>query len=245
MELVPTFMGAHEFPPEYRDDRDGYVDLIIEEMIPAVERQGIAQFIDVFCEEGWFTPEQTRRILAAGVEAGLYPRLHADEFAPSGACDIAAEFEAASADHIMAATDDGIRAMAEAGVIGTILPGTTLFLGKHSYARVRDMVALGLDIAVATDFNPGSCMSQNLPLAAQIACTQAKLLPHEAVAGITRNAARSLRLEDRLGSLAEGREADLVGLRIPSWQTLLYHFGVNHTELVFKHGTLVYERCKG
>ena len=242
VELIPTFMGAHDFPPEYRDDRDGYVDMIVEEMIPAVARQGIARFIDVFCEKGWFTPEQTRRILTAGVQAGLYPRLHADEFAPSGACDIAAEFEAASADHLMAADDAGIRALAAAGVIGTVLPGTTLFLGKHDYAPVRDMIAMGLKIAVATDFNPGSCMTQNLPLAAQIACMQAGLLPHEAVAGITVNAAQSLRIADRLGTLEQGREADLVGLAIPSWQTFLYHFGVNHTELVFKHGALVYER---
>ena len=242
LELVPTFMGAHEFPEEFRDNRDGYVDLVCGEMIPAVAAQGIARFVDVFCEQGVFTPKQTARILAAGMAHGLKPRIHADEFAESGGAQVAARFHALSADHLMAVGAQGIRALADAGVVATLLPGTSLFLGKKRYADARALIQAGVTVAVATDFNPGSCMSQNLPLMGHLACTQMGMSPEEAMAAITCNAAKSLGLSS-VGRIVPGMRADLAGLAIPAMDDFFYHFGVNHTAFVMKSGCLVWEAC--
>ncbi len=170
INVVPTFLGAHDFPHEFADNRRGYVDLICDEMIPAVTKQGIAQFCDVFCENGWFDVESSRRILETGKEHGLKPRLHADEFVASGAAELAAEVDAFSADHLMHVSDEGIRKMAEAGVVAILLPGTTFFLGKQTYAPARKLMDAGVEVAVATDFNPGSCSIQSMPFIMNLSC---------------------------------------------------------------------------
>ncbi len=163
LDIIPTFMGAHAFPPEFKNDHQGYVRVICEEMIPAVAEENLAEFCDVFCENGYFNLEDSEKILEMGMKYGLTPRLHADEFADSGAAGLSAEVGAISADHLMAVSDEGIQKMAENGVIATLLPGTTLFLGKTKYAPGRKIIDSGCDVAIATDFNPGSCTIQSMP----------------------------------------------------------------------------------
>ena len=181
LDLVATFLGAHEVPPEYRDRREAYIELVIEEMIPAVAGEGLARFCDVFMEPGVFDGAETRRILAAGLEGGLVPKLHADELEPSGGAELAADMGAASADHLGAISDTGIEALAGSETVATLLPGTLFFLGKTTYAPARRLLDAGAEVALATDFNPGSSASPSLPLAMTIACSQMGMSPLEAL----------------------------------------------------------------
>ena len=164
LDIIPTFMGAHDFPLEYANDKDAYVHLICNEMIPEVANRNLALFCDVFCEEGYFSIEQSEKILRTGLQFGLIPRLHADEFVDSGAAKLAAEINAVSADHLMFSSDENLKAMADSGVISVILPGTTFFLGKKEYVDSRKILKFGGDIAIASDYNPGSCFIQSMPL---------------------------------------------------------------------------------
>ncbi len=234
--VVPTFMGAHEIPPEYAGKRDDYVRLVIEEMIPAVAEKKWAVFCDVFCEQGVFSAEESRRILEAGKRYGLEAKIHADELTSLGGAELAAELGAASADHLLFATDEGMERMAEKGVVATLLPGTAFFLFLGRYAPARRMIEKGVTIALASDFNPGSCMTQSLPLITTIACTQMRMTPAEAILGITLHAAKALKKEREIGSLEAGKQADLVILDIPDYRHLSYHFGVNHVWKVIKKG---------
>ena len=234
-QVVPTFLGAHEFPLEYRDRRDAYVDLIVEEMLPAVTEQGIARFCDVFCEKGWFDVDQSRKILLAGREHGLLLRLHADEFAPSGAAELAAELGAIACDHLMAVSEQGIADMAKKGVIAAILPGTTLNLGSHNFAPIEAMYKAGLRVVLASDFNPGSCVCANLPLIAQLAAMQMRWTPEKLLPAVTSDAARSLALDDR-GRIEKGLRADLVLFDVPGIDYLFYRWGRNHVHRVFVGG---------
>lgn len=236
LRIVATFMGAHEFPDEYRDDRDGYVDLVCETMIPAVAEQGIATFCDVFCEEGVFTPEQSQRVLEAGRTAGLVPKIHADELAASGGSRVAASVSAASADHLMMTGPEEIAGLARAGVVPTLLPGTTFYLGKTQYAPARAMLEAGLPVALATDRNPGSCTLESMMLMIGLGCLRMKMTPIEAFRAATENGARALRLEETCGRLAVGQAADFVLWNEPRLARLAYEFENAITRRVFVGG---------
>lgn len=239
-DIVATFMGAHEFPPEYRDSRDEYVRLVVEEMLPAVARQGIARFNDVFCEEGVFTVAQARRILEAGQELGLAARLHADELVPGfGGAELAAAVGARTADHLLFVSDAGIRQMAERGTMAVLLPGTPFFLMMQQYAPARRLIEAGVPVALATDCNPGSCPIESMAVIIGLACLQLRLSPAEAVAAATINAAHAIGLADKLGSLEPGKQADLLVLSEPSHEAIPYRFGANLVETVIKAGRTV------
>jgi imidazolonepropionase len=242
LTLVRTFMGAHEIPSEYRGNPEAYVDLVITRMLPEVGARGLARFCDVFCEEGIFTVNQSERILRAARHAGMQLRVHADEMTDLGGAALAARVGARTADHLLFANDDGIREMAEAGVIAVLLPGTAYFLALQRYARARDIIAAGVPVALATDFNPGSCMTESLPLIMNLACTQMRMLPAEAITAATLNAAWAIGEQDRVGSLAVDKQADIVILDAPNHEHLCYHFGVNLVETVIKNGKTVVER---
>jgi imidazolonepropionase len=239
--VIPTFMGAHEIPPDFRQKPEAYVDLVITRLIPEVAERKLARFCDVFCETGVFSVEQSERILRAAQSAGLAPRVHADELTDLGGAAMAARIKARTADHLLFASDDGIRQMAEAGVIAVLLPGTAYFLHLQRYARARDMIAAGVPVALATDFNPGSCMTESMPLILNMACTQMRMLPAEAITAATINAAWAIGEEDRAGSLEPGKQADVLILDAGSHEHLCYHFGVNLVETVVKNGKVVVE----
>ncbi len=239
--VIPTFMGAHEIPPELRQNPEAYVDLLITRMIPEVAVRKLARFCDVFCETGVFSVEQSERILLAAAGLGLEARVHADELTDLGGAAMAARIKARTADHLLFANDDGIRQMAAAGVIAVLLPGTPYFLHMQRYARARDMIAAGVPVALATDFNPGSCMTESMPLIMNLACTQMRMLPAEAITAATVNAAWAIGEEDCAGSLEVGKQADILVLDAPTHEHLCYHFGVNLIETVVKGGKVIAE----
>ena len=210
IDIIPTFLGAHAFPPEYKNDHDGYVDLICNEMIPAVAEQGFAKYCDVFCENGYFSVSQASRILTTAKNYGMMLRLHADEFEDSGAAELAAELGAASADHLMAVSDIGIKKLADAKVIATLLPGTTFFLGSTNYAPIKKLINAQTTIALATDYNPGSCPIQSMPFIVALACIYLGMSVEEALMAATYYSASTLLLENDIGSIEVGKKADLI-----------------------------------
>ncbi|HSJ13998.1 MAG TPA: imidazolonepropionase [Longimicrobiales bacterium] len=237
--VVPTFLGAHEFPPEYRDRREDYVRLVVDEMIPAVAREGLAVFCDVFCEPGVFTPGQTRTILEAARAHGLAGKLHADELENSGGAELAAELGAASADHLGAISAAGVAALAAApDTVATLLPTTLLFLGKSQYAPARALIDAGASVALASDYNPGSSPTWNMPLVMTIACSQMRMDPLEALVAATAGGARALRLADR-GVLRAGAVADLIVWDVADYNEIAYHFGAAPIRAVFRAGRRV------
>jgi imidazolonepropionase len=238
--VVPTCLGAHELPDEYRDRREAFVAMVRDELLPEVARRRLARFADVFCERGVFTVPEARAVLTRARDLGLGVRLHADEFADTGGASLAAELAAASADHLLFASDEGLDRMVEAGVVMTALPTTALFLRVGRFARARRVLDCGGTVALATDWNPGTSMTPSLPLATTLACTQMGLTPAEALAAITRGGAASLRLDD-VGRLEPGMRADLVVLDLPDYRALPYFFGVNHVAAVVKDGRVVRE----
>lgn len=240
IDLIPTFMGGHAFPQEYSDDHDGYVNLICNEMIPAVAAQGIAVFNDVFCEEGYFTVAQSKRILETGKKYGLKPRLHADEFVDSGAAELAGEVGAISADHLMAVSADGINALVENNVIATLLPGTTFFLGKSTYAPARELINSGITLSLATDFNPGSCYIQSMPFIMTLACMHLGMTVEESFQAATYHGAKALELEDKIGSIEVGKSADLIIWGISSLLDIPYYVSNHPIRYVMKNGEIVF-----
>lgn len=237
VDLVMTFLGAHEFPPECT--REDYVDAIVDEMIPTVAAESLAEFCDVFMEKGVFTAAETRRILTAANRAGLKLKLHADQMSDGGGAALAVELGAISADHLNYPNPAGIAALAGSDCVATLLPGSDFFLGLDVYPPARAMIDAGVAVSLATDFNPGSCMTFNLPLIMTIACTQLRMTPAEAFAAVTLNAAAAIDRSDRIGSLAPGKQADLVIFECPNYQMVSYHFGVNHARTVIKRGSIV------
>jgi imidazolonepropionase len=231
-----TFLAAHAIPPEFEGRSDDYVELIVNEMLPRAAAERLAEFCDVFVEDGFFTLAQGRRILTEAARHGLKPRLHADEFVPLGGAQLAAEVGAASADHLMAVDDDGVRALAAAGVTAVLLPATTLFLGRTYFAPARRLLDAGVRVAVATDFNPGSSHTENLQLALTLACTHLKMTIAEALAAVTYNAARSLLAQDRLGALLPGRRADIALFAAPDVRAIPYHLAMNDVRWVIAGG---------
>ena len=239
LDLVPTFLGAHEVAPEFRDRPDDYVDRVIGEMIPEVAASGLARFCDVFMEPGVFTGPQARRILEAAALRGLVPKLHADEFEGSGGAELAAELGAASADHLGAISEAGIRALAGSDTVATLLPATLFFLGKRQFAPARRLEDEGVTVALATDFNPGSAPSASMPLVLTMACSQMGLDPLEAIRAATVGGARALRFTDGRGELREGAPADLVLWSVADYAEIPYRFGRPPIAGVWKRGVNV------
>ena len=238
-ELVPTFLGAHAVPPEYRSDRDGYLRLLLDDMLPEVVRSRLAEFCDVFCETGVFSLDESERLLRRARDLGLRLKVHADELTPLGGAEMAVRLGAASADHLLCVTDAGLAALAGSETVATLLPGTAFFLGLP-YAPARRLIDAGAAVALASDCNPGTCPTENLPLAGAMACTQMKMRPAEALAALTLNAAAALGRSGRVGSLEPGKQADLMICDVPDYRHLFYHFGVNHVWRVVKRGRVVH-----
>jgi imidazolonepropionase len=239
LDVVPTFLGAHAVPEEYRGDPERYVELLVGEMIPAVARQSLARFCDIFCEEGVFSVDQSRRILQAAAALGMRLKIHADEVHPLGGAGLAAEVRAVSAEHLLAATDPGLQAMARAGTIACLLPATAYSLRKP-YARARAMIDLGVPVALATDCNPGSSYTESMPFAFGLGVLNLGLSIQEALVASTLNAAYALGMNDRVGSLDVGKSADLLLLDGETPAILAYHAGVSPVVEVYKRGERVY-----
>ena len=250
IEIVPTFLGAHAVPPEYRSRPDGteaYVRSVIEEQLPGIAAQGRARFCDVFCEEGAFSADQSRRILSAAASFGLLSRLHADEIVPSGGAELAAEIGAVSADHLAAPSPAGLSALAEAAsdgraVVATLLPATTWFLMKDRHAPAREFIERGVPVAIGTDFNPGTSPTASMPLAMTVACLSLGLTPDEALVAATINAAHAVGLGDEIGSLEEGKAADIVIWNVPTSRQIPYWPAADLIQTVVKRGRVVLDR---
>jgi imidazolonepropionase len=250
IEIVPTFLGGHAVPPEFRSRPEGteaYVRSVIEEQLPGVAAQGRARFCDVFCEEGAFTADQSRRILLAASGLGLLPRLHADELVPSGGAELAAEIGAVSADHLAAPSEAGLAALAEAAadgraVVATLLPATTWFLMKEHHAPARRFIEHGIPVAIGTDFNPGTSPTASMPLAMTVACLSLGLTPDEALVAATINAAYAVGLGDEIGSLEDGKAADLVIWNVPTSRQIPYWPAADLVQTVVKRGRVVLDR---
>jgi imidazolonepropionase len=234
--LVPTFLGAHEVPPEYRAHPDEYVEIVIGEMLPAVLQQGIARFCDVFCEPGVFTVDQSRRVLQAAQRRGMALKLHADELDPSGGAELAASLGAVTADHLAAISDEGIRALATSGTIAVLLPGTMIFLGRTQHAPGRRLIDAGVAVALATDFNPGSSPGLSLPLMGTLAVSLAGLRPAEAVVAMTVNGAAGVGEAATRGQIAQGFRADMVLAAARDWREIVYWYGANLVKQVWVGG---------
>lgn len=237
VDVVSTFLGAHAIPPKYNDAPEKFVDELINHMIPEVSRRNLAKFCDVFCEEGVFSVEQSRRILEAGKKNGLIPKIHADEIKPLGGAELSAEIGAISADHLISASDEGMKKMAEGGVIANLLPATSFNL-QVNFAQARKMIDMGIPVSLSTDYNPGSCPTENLQLVMSLASLIMKLTPEEVITAVTINGACSLGLEDSIGSLEKGKKADIVVFDAPNLNYIIYHFGINHVSKVIKNGII-------
>lgn len=238
VELVSTFLGAHAWPDEYRDDQEGYVDFLIHTVLPRVKEEGLAEYVDVFTEKGVFSVEQSRRIFQKAKELGFKLRIHADEMNTLGGAELAAEMGMSSADHLLMVSDQGIQALGESDVIPILLPATAFSLRKP-YAPARKMLDAGLPVALATDFNPGSCPTANLSLVMSIACLYMAMTPEEVFHAVTINAAHSLGRSDRIGSIEVGKQADLAIFAVDHYKKIPYFFGVNLVTTVAKQGKIV------
>ena len=244
MDVVATFMGAHLVPAEYKNDREAYVRLVCEEMMPAVKEQGIAKFCDVFCEADTFTVEEARRVLEAGLKNGLRPKIHADEIEAIGGSQLAGEIGAISAEHLIVCPPEGIASMARGGVIACLLPATSFNLGS-TFAPARDMVTAGVPVAMATDFNPGSCPCLNLQFVINLGCLKYKLTPEEVLTAVTLNGAAAIDMADRIGSVEAGKQADLVIWEAEDLNYICYRFGSNLVRNVIKRGQIYTKAAKG
>ena len=235
-DIVPTFLGAHEVPPEHRDDPNRYLNVVVDEMLPAVAKQGVARFCDVFCEPGVFTPQQSRRVLEAARQQGLQLKLHADELEGSGGAELAAELGAASADHLAAISDAGVSALARSDTVAVLLPGTMMYLGSRNRAPARRLIDAGAGVALATDFNPGSSPGTSLPFMATLGVSQLRMLPAETIVAITANAAAAVGEASTRGQLDTGYRADVTLVAIQDWRELPYWYGVNFISEVWVAG---------
>jgi imidazolonepropionase len=244
LESVSTFLGAHDVPDEFRDSRDEYVRTITEEMIPRVAQENLARFCDVFCDTGYFSLAESRTILQAAKQAGLGIRIHADQLSHSGGASLAAELGAASADHLEWIDEDDIVRLRAAGTMATLVPGATFNLGLDRYPPARKLIDSGVPVALATDFNPGSCFTLNMQMILSIACSQMRMTPAETITAATLNAAHSIGASDRLGSLEEGKQADIILLNGKDYREIPYFFGVNNCVLTVKKGNIVINRME-
>ena len=239
VDIVSTFMGAHAVSAEYAGDAEGYVQHVINDMLPAVKDENLAEFCDVFCEKGVFSVDQSRRILEAGLAFGLLPRIHADELGSSGGAELAAEIGAVSAEHLLYASEEGIRKMAEAGVTATLLPATSFTLGLGRYADARAFIQAGCPVALATDFNPGTSPTLSMQFVMNAAALGMKLHPAEIISATTVNAAHGLNRGNLIGSLEVGKVADMVVVNTDTYLRIPYKLGINIVDKVIKRGRLV------
>jgi len=238
MTVMPTFLGAHAVPPEFAGRKDEYVSLICDYMIPHIAERKLADFCDVFCESGYFSREDAERILRAAQAKGIRPKLHADQLTSGGGAELGVRLNAASVDHCELTSADGIAALASSPTVATVLPGSSFFL-NHAYAPARAMIDAGCAVAIATDFNPGSCMSFSMPTMMTIACTHMGMSPEEAITACTLNGAAALGLSADYGSIEVGKRADIVLYDVPNYRHIPYHFGINHVWKVVKNGTVL------
>lgn len=239
LDLVPTFLGAHEIPDEYRDKREEYIALLTEEMIPQVAKRKLAFFCDVFCEKNVFSLLESKKILETAKRYGLKPRLHADQLSSLGGAELAAEVGAISADHLEHISDLGIEKMKESGTIAVLLPGSVFGLGKDNYPPARKMIDMGLPLALATDFNPGSSFTESMPVILSLACLRMKLTPAEAITSATINSAYAIDRGSSIGSLEKGKMADIVIWNVENYKEIPYHYGVNLVDKVIKNGEVI------
>ncbi len=239
VNVVSTFLGAHTIPPEYLNNREGYIRVLIDEIIPLVAEEKLAVFCDIFVEESAFSVDEARRILEAGKKYGLKPKLHADQLSDGGGAELAAELDAVSADHLEHVSEKGLQKMAEKGVIGVTLPLASLYT-QQPYTNCRQMVDAGVKVAVATDFNPGSAPCYHLPLAMMLACNHGRLTPSEALKGATIYAAKAIGLEKKAGSIEAGKQADFVLIDTADVNFWMYHFGGSSVRGVFVKGKQIH-----
>lgn len=242
IELVSTFLGAHAVPPEFAGRGDDFLEFLIHDVMPEVAQDHLAEFCDVFCEKGVFSIEQSRHLLTEARKMGFKLKIHADEIVSLGGAELAGELHATSADHLLHASDAGIKAMAENGIVSTLLP-TTAFCLKEPFARAREMIDAGCAVALATDFNPGSGFTFSVPLMIGLAVIYMGMSAEEAITALTLNGAAAVDRADRIGSLEAGKQADLVILQYPSYKFLPYHTGVNIVETVVKNGKVVHQNA--
>lgn len=238
IDLVHTFLGAHAIPTEYKNNNKKYIDILVNEMMPKIKELELAEFCDVFCEEGVFSIEESEYILSKAKEIGFKLKIHADEIESLGGAELSAKLNCISADHLMAASEEGIDMMAKNKVIANLLPATSFNLNKP-YANARKMIDLNLGIALSSDYNPGSCPSENLQFVMQLGCLGLKMTPYEVLNAVTINAAYAIDRQNEIGSIEIGKKADLVVFDAPNIEYLMYHFGINHTKQVYKNGNLV------
>jgi len=238
ISIRSTFLGAHALPPEFKDRRTEYIDLLCNRMMPYIAKRRLAQFCDVFCEVGYFSVEESRKILEQARTHGLALKLHADEFNSIGGTQLAAQLQAASVDHLEHISDDAIAVLRQGKTVAVLLPGVSFFL-RNPYAPARKLIDAGVPVAIASDFNPGSCMSFSMPLMMTIACTQMSITPEEAITSATLNGAAAMGVSDQVGSIEVGKRADIVLYDIPHYRYLAYHFGTNLAAKIIKNGTIL------
>ncbi|HEX7065939.1 MAG TPA: imidazolonepropionase [Bacillales bacterium] len=241
MDIASTFLGAHAIPEEMKGDPDGFLQ-IMAEMLSEIKENGLAEFVDIFCETGVFSVEQSRHFLEQAKKAGFQVKIHADEIDPLGGAELAADLSAISGDHLVGTSDEGIRRLAEEGTIAVLLPGTSFYLGKENYARARDMIEAGTAVALSTDFNPGSSVTENLQFIMNLAALKLKMTPEEIWHAVTVNAAYAINRGEAAGKIKAGRNADMVIWDAPNYLYVPYHYGVNHVNTVLKSGKKVYKR---
>jgi imidazolonepropionase len=245
LEIVSTFLGAHVVPMEFREKTGGperYIALLLEQMLPEVANEGLAEFCDVFCDRGAFTREQSRRILSEGKQLGLKPRIHAEQLSRTGATQLAVELGAASCDHLEQVNAADISALAKSRTVATLLPGCDFHLGWKQYAPARKLIEAGAVVALATDYNPGTSPTVSMPMILSLACTQLRMRPAEAIAAATINAAYALRREKRLGSLETGKQADLAVFEVEDYREIPYYFGMQRCWMTVKSGEIIHMR---
>ena len=239
IDIVPTFMGAHEIPKEYKSRKNDYIELLIDKILPEVKEKNLAEFFDVFCEEGVFSVEETRKLVRAAKAAGFKIKIHADEFSPLGGAKLAAEEKATSADHLLNITEEGIQELAKSQTAATLLPAVSVFLMYEKKAPARKLIEEGAIVALATDFNPGSSMTESMLFVLQLAVLSLKMSIEEAINAATANAAYALAKHEEVGSLEVGKKMDVVLWDVPNYPTLVYHLGINPLKHVIKNGKIV------
>jgi imidazolonepropionase len=242
LEIVSTYLGAHLIPPEHAKDPDGYIDWMAREMMPRIRRQKLAWFVDVYCDQGAFNIDQTRRYLSAAREIGFQLKIHAEQFSHTGAARLAVELEAASADHLEQADHEDAVALGNSSTVATLLPGSVFHLGLDRYAPARSLLENGAAVALATDFNPGTSPTCSMPMVLSLACTRMRMSPAEAISAATINGAHAIRRGHQLGSLEPGKQGDVILLNATDYREIPYYFGVNLVAATIKRGVVIYQQ---